>query len=207
MSQEDVETARRAFAAFASGGWEACMGTYWDPDIVWNMTPTGIPGLGTYRGFDELRTFFEDWFSTFPFEEWEQDLEDVIDCGEQVVALTRQRDFIPGTPVIKGPVVYAVRRLPGFVRLADQSFGRASQGVLAAVRTSSSSKGRGGRSRRAGCSATIHFERRRTRSRPSGSRRRFPEKPPLRTAPGPPSRKPRSVVLPHAVWRPRQVFG
>ncbi len=91
MSRENVETAHRAFAAFASGGWEACMGTYWDPDIVWNMTPTGIPGLGTYRGFDELRLFFEDWFSTFPFEEWEQDLLDVIDCGEQVVALTRQR--------------------------------------------------------------------------------------------------------------------
>ena len=36
--------------------------------------------------------FFEDWFSTFPFDEWEQDLDDVIECGDQaVVALTRQR--------------------------------------------------------------------------------------------------------------------
>ena len=40
----------------------------------------------------ELRSFFEDWFSTFPFEEWEQELAGgSIDCGERVVALTRQR--------------------------------------------------------------------------------------------------------------------
>ena len=92
MSEENVEITRRAFAEFTTGGWEACMGTYWDPEIVWNMTPTGIPGLGIYRGFDELRVFFEDWFSMFPFKEWEQDLEDVIDCGgPQVIALTRQR--------------------------------------------------------------------------------------------------------------------
>jgi hypothetical protein len=67
------------------------MGTVWDSEIVSNMSPTGIPGLGTYRGFDELRSFFEDWFSTLPFDEWEQEVEEVIDCGEQVVVLTRQR--------------------------------------------------------------------------------------------------------------------
>jgi ketosteroid isomerase-like protein len=91
MSQENVEIVRRAFEQFTREGWEPLMGTVWDPEIVWNMSPTGIPGLGTYRGFDELRSFFEDWFSTFPFEEWEQELDEVIDCGERVVALTRQR--------------------------------------------------------------------------------------------------------------------
>jgi ketosteroid isomerase-like protein len=92
MSQENVEIVRRAFGEFARGGWEPLMGTRWDPEIVWNMSPTGIPGLGTYRGFDELRSFFEDWFGAFPFDEWEQELDEVIDCGEQtVVALTRQR--------------------------------------------------------------------------------------------------------------------
>jgi ketosteroid isomerase-like protein len=90
MSQENVETVRRAFEEFSRGGWEPLMGTYWPPDIVWDMTPTGIPGLGTYQGYDELRAFFEDWFGTFPFEEWEQELEKVIDCGDRVVALTRQ---------------------------------------------------------------------------------------------------------------------
>jgi ketosteroid isomerase-like protein len=56
------------------------------------MSPAGIAGLGVYQGFDELRSFFDDWFSTFPFDDWEQELDDVIDCGDEVVvALTRQR--------------------------------------------------------------------------------------------------------------------
>ena len=51
----------------------------------------GTPGLGTYRGQDEVRKFFEDdWFSTFPFEEWEVTLDDVIDAGDQVVSMSRQ---------------------------------------------------------------------------------------------------------------------
>ena len=87
-----METVRRAFEEFTRGGWEPLMGTYWDPEIVWDMSASGIPGLGIYHGFEELRSFFEDWFSTFPFEEWEQVVDDVIDCGgEQVVVLTRQR--------------------------------------------------------------------------------------------------------------------
>jgi ketosteroid isomerase-like protein len=90
--RENVEIVRQAFEEFTRGGWEPLIGTVWAPEIVWDMTPAGIPGLGTYRGYDELRSFFEDWFSTFPFEEWEQELNDVIDCGgDQVVALTRQR--------------------------------------------------------------------------------------------------------------------
>jgi ketosteroid isomerase-like protein len=91
MSQENVEIVRRAFEKFTREGWEPLMGTVWDPEIVWDMSPTGIPGLGTYRGFDELRSFFQDWFSTFPFEEWEQEVDDVINGGDHVVALTRQR--------------------------------------------------------------------------------------------------------------------
>jgi hypothetical protein len=31
MSEENVEITRRAFAESTTGGWEACMGTYWDP--------------------------------------------------------------------------------------------------------------------------------------------------------------------------------
>jgi ketosteroid isomerase-like protein len=91
MSQENVDIIRRAFEEFSRSGWEPLMGTVWAPEIVWNMSPTGIPGLGTYRGFDGLRSFFEDWFSTFPFEEWDQEVDEVIDCGERVVVLTRQR--------------------------------------------------------------------------------------------------------------------
>ena len=55
MGQENVEVVRRAFEEFSRGGWEPLMGTYWSPNVLWDMTPTGIPGLGIYRGYDELR--------------------------------------------------------------------------------------------------------------------------------------------------------
>ena len=92
---------------FSREGWEPLIGTVWDPEIVWNMSPTGIPGLGTYRGSDELRSFFEDWFSTFPFQEWEQELDEVIDCGERVVALTRQRGRGSGSGAVAREAAYA----------------------------------------------------------------------------------------------------
>jgi ketosteroid isomerase-like protein len=92
MSQENVEIVRRGFEAFTRGGWEPLFGTVWAPEIVSDMSPAGIAGLGVYHGFDELRSFFEDWFGTFPFEDWEQEVDDIIDCGDEVVvALTRQR--------------------------------------------------------------------------------------------------------------------
>jgi ketosteroid isomerase-like protein len=92
MSQENVELFRRAFEEFTQGGWEPLVGTVWAPEVVWDMSRAGIAGLGVYQGYDELRSFFEDWFGTFPFEQWEQELDDVIDCGgEVIIALTRQR--------------------------------------------------------------------------------------------------------------------
>jgi ketosteroid isomerase-like protein len=92
MSRENVEIVRRAFEEFTRGGWEPLFDSLWAPEIVWDMSPSDIAGLGIYHGHDEVRSFFEDWFSTFPFDEWEQELEDLIDCGDQVVvALTRQR--------------------------------------------------------------------------------------------------------------------
>jgi ketosteroid isomerase-like protein len=93
VSQENVEIVRRAFEAFNRGGPEALIsGGFWSPEIVWDTTPSGIPGLGVYRGYDEVRSAFEDdWFKAFPFEEWEIEVEDLIDHGDQVVVISRQR--------------------------------------------------------------------------------------------------------------------
>jgi ketosteroid isomerase-like protein len=93
MSQEDVELVRRASEAFNQDGVEAFITTgFWSPEIVFDFAPTGIPGLGVYRGYDEVRRFFEeDWFGAFPFEEWEIEVEELIDLGDQVVVISRQR--------------------------------------------------------------------------------------------------------------------
>jgi ketosteroid isomerase-like protein len=91
MSQENVEIVRRAFVEFQTNGWEVMFDTFWAPEIVWDMASTGIPGLGTYHGHAALRSFFEDdWFAAFPLEEWEQELIELIDCGERVVAVAHQ---------------------------------------------------------------------------------------------------------------------
>jgi hypothetical protein len=55
MSEENVEFVRRAFEEFTRGGWEPLMGTYWAPEIVWDMSPARIPGLGTYHGYDRAQ--------------------------------------------------------------------------------------------------------------------------------------------------------
>jgi hypothetical protein len=73
MSRENVEVVRRALEVFNEGGLEAVVsGGFYSPEVVFDPSPTGVPGLGVYRGYDEIRAFFEeDWFRAFPFEEWE----------------------------------------------------------------------------------------------------------------------------------------
>jgi ketosteroid isomerase-like protein len=90
MSQENVETVRRWFEAFNRGGVEMFRGV--SPEFVWDASPAGIPGLGVYRGPDEIRAFFEeDWFRVFPSKEWELEVDEIIDHGNQVIVKARQR--------------------------------------------------------------------------------------------------------------------
>jgi ketosteroid isomerase-like protein len=93
MSEENVEATRRAYQAFNRGGVDAVISEgIWSPEIVWDATPTGVPGLGAYRGHEEIRSFFEnDWFKAFPFDEWEVEVDEVIDHGDQVIGMCRQR--------------------------------------------------------------------------------------------------------------------
>ncbi len=88
-----MEVVRRSLHAFNQSGVETIMsGGFYSPEIVFDFSRTGIPGLGVYRGYDEIRTFFEeDWFATFPFEEWEVQVEELIDHGDQVIAMLRQQ--------------------------------------------------------------------------------------------------------------------
>jgi ketosteroid isomerase-like protein len=93
MSQENVEIVRRSFEAFNRGGIPAVIsGGFWVPSIVFDASRTAIPGVGVYRGEEEVARFFdEDWFATFPFAEWEIEVKDVVSVGDRVVATSRQR--------------------------------------------------------------------------------------------------------------------
>ena len=93
MAQENAELVRRAYEVFIEGGPEAVISAgIWSPKIVFDFSPSDIPGLGVYRGHDEVRAFFEeDWFGAFPFEEWEVEVDELVIHGDQVIAISRQR--------------------------------------------------------------------------------------------------------------------
>jgi ketosteroid isomerase-like protein len=93
MSRENEELVRRSIETFNRGGVDAVVNEgVWSPEIIWDATPTGIPGLGIYRGHEEVKSFFEnDWFRVFPADEWEVEVAEVIDQGDQVVTILRQR--------------------------------------------------------------------------------------------------------------------
>jgi ketosteroid isomerase-like protein len=90
MSEENVEIVRRVHEGFNRDGVEALLRGM-SPEFGLDASPTGIPGLGVYRGPDEIRTFFEDWFEAFPFEEWEIEFGELFDHGDQVITKLRQR--------------------------------------------------------------------------------------------------------------------
>ena len=93
MSEENVELVRRAYEKFSQQGPdEELIHAYFASDVVFDVSSAGIPGVGTYDGYEGVMSFFDDWFGAFPFEEWEQEVEDIIDCrGDRVLALARQR--------------------------------------------------------------------------------------------------------------------
>jgi ketosteroid isomerase-like protein len=90
MSQENVEIVRRATEAFSRGGTDAVADIFWVPEIVWNMSPTQIPGFGVYTGYDEVRAFMAEWFSAFDFDGWSLKIEDLFERGDRVLSFVRQ---------------------------------------------------------------------------------------------------------------------
>ena len=87
MSEENVEIVRRSFELVNEVGTDAFIGGW-----VFDPSGTGIPGLGVYRGHDEIRAFFEeDWFTTFPFTEWEIHISDLVDHGDRVIGISHQQ--------------------------------------------------------------------------------------------------------------------
>jgi ketosteroid isomerase-like protein len=88
MSQENVEVVAQGYASFLATGDFAEERT--DPDFVWDMsTFSGWPERQTYEGTDGAREFLAAW--TEPWDDWELELEELIDAGEEhVVAVLRQ---------------------------------------------------------------------------------------------------------------------
>ena len=89
MSEENVESVRRAFEHFiATGGFLA---EDFDADFVWDLsTFRGWPERQTYDGVEGAAEFNAEWKAAW--DDWSFEVEDLIDAGDdRVVVIIRQR--------------------------------------------------------------------------------------------------------------------
>ena len=93
MSEENVEVVRKSFEVFNRDGLEALFSEgIFSSELQVDGSGSGIPGVGVYRGHDEVMTFFEgDWFAAFPFADWEIVVDDLVDHGDRVACRASQR--------------------------------------------------------------------------------------------------------------------
>jgi ketosteroid isomerase-like protein len=88
MSAENVEIIRRVYEAMARGDFWAT-GAVFDPEISWAWSPkmSGMTGVEEYRGIEGVEAATRDFFEAL---EWfRQEATELIDLGDEVLALTR----------------------------------------------------------------------------------------------------------------------
>jgi ketosteroid isomerase-like protein len=91
MSRENVEVVRRLYEAVARRDREAVLALY-DPEVEWDATqsPLGqVTGGSVFRGHEGLRQAFREWYEGWEYVE--DEIEELIDAGEQVIAVVTLR--------------------------------------------------------------------------------------------------------------------
>lgn len=86
MSQEDVEIVQEFTRRFAAG--RHVTDDYFDPEIVWDTTASGMPSAGVYLGREGVRRFFRDWLADW--DDYEIKARECIDAGGAVLLVFRQ---------------------------------------------------------------------------------------------------------------------
>jgi ketosteroid isomerase-like protein len=93
MSQENVELARKGYAAIARRDFDAVL-ELMDPDIE-SHNPPEVPEAGVHRGHDAVR---RDWEQTFElFEDFSIDVEQYFDAGDELVVFLLYRGRARGS--------------------------------------------------------------------------------------------------------------
>lgn len=97
MSQQNVDLVRAGYDAFACGDY-AFMLDRFDPDIE-VTEPAGFPDARTYHGPPGVLEAIANWAGGW--QDFHQDVERIIDAGDQVVGLVRHhgRGKQSGAPV------------------------------------------------------------------------------------------------------------
>lgn len=84
MSEENLETVRRAFAESNRGGIDQGLED-WAPDAVWDWSNGRGFDAGVYRGLDEIRAFLEERRAAF--EEFRFELVELVEAEpDRVIA-------------------------------------------------------------------------------------------------------------------------
>jgi ketosteroid isomerase-like protein len=91
VSRDNVEIVRELLGGFARRDHERAFDLY-DPEIEWDASEGAAinPDIaGVYHGHDGVRTYWGLWLSAWRDIEFE--LQDVLDAGDEVVALIRNQ--------------------------------------------------------------------------------------------------------------------
>ncbi len=81
MSEENVEVVKEFTRRFAAG--DRVTRNYFDPEIVWDTSASGMPSAGVYHGHQGVQRFFRDWLT--PWDDYEIETIDCIDAGDAVL--------------------------------------------------------------------------------------------------------------------------
>lgn len=88
MSQENVAIVQTGYEHFGATG--DFLPEIMHPDFVWDMSRFGgWPERQTYAGIEGAREFIADWSGAW--DDWELNIEALIDAGDKVVAVLHQR--------------------------------------------------------------------------------------------------------------------
>lgn len=104
-----MEIVKEFTRRFAAG--EDVTSEYFDPEIVWDTSASGLPSASVYHGHQGVRRFFRDWLA--PWDDYEIELSDCIDAGDAVAIVFRQAGTGRGSGVRIESDFFAVYELEG----------------------------------------------------------------------------------------------
>jgi ketosteroid isomerase-like protein len=109
MSQENVEVVQASFEAWQRGGLDAAA-EFWGTQIDWRCPEGALDDPGPISGVDAMRAYVQDWLDDF--DELRFEPEELIDAGEQVVAVQRVSGCAKASGIeteLRYAVVYTIR--------------------------------------------------------------------------------------------------
>jgi ketosteroid isomerase-like protein len=132
MSRENVEVGRGIYDAVARRDGVTPFEAY-SAEIVWDLSNSRRTALGVepiYRGHEGVREFWRDALSVFA--EVDLEVEELIDAGDRVVAVTRERGVGRGSGVLVRSVAVSVWTLKDRKVVQVQVFDERQQALEAA---------------------------------------------------------------------------